>query len=69
MIKSFGKDPLLCCNCKSEMLLWKIWHPIYGTIFDLSRDGPFLTEEKKTIESRNIKNERKGNLQLSLFPL
>ena len=64
MIKSFGKDPLLCSKCNKEMLLWKIWHPTYGTIFDLSRDGPSL--EKKKIQ-KNTK--RKGHIQLSLFPV
>ena len=31
--ESVGKDPLICPNCGSEMELWKIWNPKYGTIF------------------------------------
>lgn len=27
LIKSFGADPLICPQCKDEMLLWRIWHP------------------------------------------
>ncbi len=68
MIKSFGKDPLLCSKCKEEMLLWKIWHPKYGTIFDLSRDGPFLAEKKKLNNNRS-KRQRNRHLQLSMFPV
>ena len=36
MINSFGRDPLICSKCKEEMLLWRIWHPKYGEIFDFS---------------------------------
>jgi len=67
MIKSFGNDPLLCSKCKEEMLLWKIWHPQYGIIFDLSRDGPFL-EENKNSQENHFENERKRHIQLALFP-
>lgn len=29
-----GRDPLLCSKCGGEMLLWEIWHPKYGIIYD-----------------------------------
>ncbi len=32
--QSTGRDPLLCAHCRSEMGLWRIWHPIYGVIYD-----------------------------------
>lgn len=32
--ESSGKDPLKCPFCGSEMKVWKIWHPIYGVIYD-----------------------------------
>ena len=32
--KSTGRDPLICPHCRSEMGLWRIWHPIYGVIYD-----------------------------------
>ena len=32
--QSTGRDPLLCAPCRSEMGLWRIWHPIYGVIYD-----------------------------------
>ena len=32
--KSTGRDPLICPHCRSEMGLWRIWHPTYGVIYD-----------------------------------
>ncbi|HYQ96934.1 MAG TPA: transposase, partial [Candidatus Nitrosocosmicus sp.] len=32
--KSTGRDPLICPHCQGEMRLWRIWHPIYGIIYD-----------------------------------
>ena len=66
MIESFGKDPLICSKCKEEMLSWKIWHPKYGAIFDLSRDGPFIEEEHYQKINRP-KSQPKAHIQLCLF--
>jgi len=47
-------------DCAARMLLWRIWHPKYGTIFDLSRDGPFENEQKdnanKIVKDRQDKH-------------
>ena len=32
--QSTGRDPLICPHCRGEMGLWRIWHPIYGVIYD-----------------------------------
>jgi hypothetical protein len=29
-----GKDPFVCSYCGGEMMLWKIWHPSYGVLYD-----------------------------------
>lgn len=29
-----GNDPFLCSKCGGEMILWEIWHPKYGIIYD-----------------------------------
>lgn len=68
MIKSFGKDPLICSKCKEEMLLWRIWHPKYGEIFDLSRDGPFEYDIKEK-ENQTIQDRKNKHIQLALFPI
>ena len=31
---STGRDPLVCPHCRSEMGVWRIWHPTYGVIYD-----------------------------------
>jgi hypothetical protein len=35
--KSTGRDPLICPHCQGEMRLWRLWHPIYGIIYDEAR--------------------------------
>ena len=30
--KSTGRNPLVCEPCRSEMGLWRLWHPTYGVI-------------------------------------
>jgi len=32
--QSTGRDPCICPHCQSEMGVWRIWHPIYGVIYD-----------------------------------
>jgi hypothetical protein len=32
--QSTGRDPLRCPHCRSEMGVWRIWHPTYGVIYD-----------------------------------
>jgi hypothetical protein len=34
VIASTGRDPLRCARCGGEMMLWKVWHPRYGVIYD-----------------------------------
>jgi len=34
VIETSGKDPFICSRCGGEMMLWKIWHPSYGVIYD-----------------------------------
>lgn len=34
VIETSGKDPFICSHCGGEMMLWKIWHPSYGVIYD-----------------------------------
>lgn len=71
MIRSFGKDPLVCGSCHQEMELWRIWHPAYGTIYDLGRDSPAVVHEKKAEKSKvKTPKERPRRFhQLCLFPV
>ena len=71
IIRSFGKDPLLCKKCREEMLLWRIWHPKYGTIFELSRDGPFENAQTDNAYNANkvVKDCQDKHIQIGLFPI
>lgn len=59
LIESFGKDVLKCPCCGSEMELWRIWHPKYGDIYDISRDAPeiksYVKEEKAEQKEKDQK--------------
>jgi Putative transposase/Transposase zinc-binding domain len=32
--QSTGRDPFICPHCQGEMVVWRIWHPTYGVIYD-----------------------------------
>ena len=34
-----GRDPFVCGKCGGEMILWQIWHPRYGIIYDELKEG------------------------------
>jgi hypothetical protein len=34
VLASTGRDPLRCTRCGGEMLLWQVWHPRYGVVYD-----------------------------------
>lgn len=56
--RKFGKDPLLCERCGTEMVLWKVWTPTSGVVDDRPDDAP---------EWREVAAPAKpgGNAQLS----
>lgn len=79
LIQSFGKNPLICPRCKTEMELWIIWHPRYGNIYDavvelkkgcVEKDGG---RKKKDVGRRHDSFSRRprGQIpsQISLFEM
>ena len=76
-----GDDPFTCPNCGKEMVLWEIWVPEYGKIYNELEEirsgkyAPIEFEEKSKKESRRRFNGRNGAtlwrgdniLQLSLY--
>jgi hypothetical protein len=34
VLASTGRDPLRCVRCGGEMMLWQVWHPRYGLVYD-----------------------------------
>ncbi len=61
-----GKDPFICRNCGREMILWKLWHPDYGFIYDEEEGSPCKTVQVSknhffktgaTISSRHVRGQ------------
>jgi len=51
-----GKDPLICPHCKSQMEIWKVWHPDYGVMYDELEEmkrGKYEWKEKEAIAREN----------------
>ena len=34
VMETTARDPFICSRCGGELMLWKIWHPSYGVIYD-----------------------------------
>ena len=34
VMETGANDPFICSRCGGELMLWKIWHPSYGVIYD-----------------------------------
>ena len=73
LIRTFGRDPLVCPRCGDEMELWRVWHPRYGDLFDWGRDSPGveLLDEKDSTEGKaqSFLEGSRWASQLSLFPV
>lgn len=76
-IEISSKDPFLCRYCGNEMVLWLIWHPKYGNLFDeyenikAGKYTPFIIDEGETGDKGGGCPIRPstGNVQLSLFAM
>jgi len=72
LINSFKIDPFRCPHCGSELILYQVWHPDYGLVYDICRDENWqeldtidVVEEEKPKEQRPIKQDS----QLYLFEM
>jgi len=65
IIKSFGNDPMKC-SCGTEMELWRIWHPEYGTVYSYEDNcAPILGDaNEKKEEEKEENNTHPRNEQL-----
>jgi hypothetical protein len=68
-----GKDPLICPHCRSQMEIWKVWHPDYGVIYDELEEmkkSKYEWKEKEAIARENNKKTiwpAAKRVQLPLF--
>ncbi len=76
-IEMSSKDPFLCRYCGNEMVLWLIWHPKYGMLFDENENikagkyTPFVIGGGETGNRGSGCSvwPPTGNVQLSLFAM
>jgi len=67
---SFGIDPFRCPNCDQELILYEVWHPKHGIIYNIFRDEnwrDYVVGEEKTTEQRATQQD--SNLSLFEVPL
>ncbi|MGD9733510.1 MAG: hypothetical protein AB7U45_15135, partial [Desulfamplus sp.] len=76
-LESCGKNHWSCKYCGNELMLWEIWHPNYGMLFDEYENIKKRTCPQLIIEDGG-RNDRgggcavrpaSGTVQLSLFPM
>jgi hypothetical protein len=67
VMESTASDPFICSRCGGELILWKIWHPSYGIIYDEEeRIKTGYYERDKRRRNPDVRNIRYPLLQLSL---
>jgi hypothetical protein len=67
-----GNDPFVCKYCGGGMILWKIWHPNCGYIFDeeeqIKQDKYGVKEWFEERDRSPVRSTTRG-IQLPLFPV
>lgn len=58
---SFGIDPFRCPKCGSELILYEVWHPKYGTVYNIFRDQNWI---EYVVEEEGRKTEEPDYLSL-----
>ena len=67
VIETSSKDPFVCSRCGGELILWKIWHPSYGVIYDEEeRVKSGYYERDQRARDPDVRHLRYPLLQLSL---
>ena len=62
---SFGLDPLRCPKCGSELILYEVWHPKYGVIYDIFKDENWIEEDTNyVVEEEREQTEEADSLSL-----
>ncbi len=71
--ESFGIDPFRCPKCGNELVLYKVWHPKYGAVYDIYRDEHWQeVNTSYVVEEKNPGGQRTSwqqDSQLSLFEM
>jgi hypothetical protein len=71
---SFGIDPFRCPKCGNELILYEIWHPKYGVVYDIYRDEYWQESDTGYVVEKETRTEQQERFiqrdsQLSLFEM
>jgi len=70
---SFGIDPFKCPKCGQQLILYEIYHPNYGSLYDIYRDENWIeTDAFDVVEEESVKEHGRPiqqDTQLSLFEM
>jgi hypothetical protein len=67
VMETGSKDPFTCSRCGGELMLWRVWHPSYGVIYDEAerlKSGYYERDQRGG--DQDVGNLRHPLLQLSL---
>jgi hypothetical protein len=66
LIETFGVNPFKCTKCNKDMILWKVWHHKYGTIYNVLDKSNYrsIAEDDYIDKTKDINYTTK---QLELF--
>ena len=67
VMETTARDPFICSRCGGELILWRIWHPSYGVIYDEEerlKSGQY--ERSQRGRDPDVGDLRYSLLQLSL---
>jgi hypothetical protein len=67
MKRAYGKDPLLCEQCGTEMWLMYVWHPDHGVLYDELEQIKAGKYDFYAVSQAGVKNKREKVVQLPLF--
>jgi len=62
---SFGIDPFRCPRCGNQLILYEVWHPKYGSVYNIFRDEHWIEADRDyVVEEERSKAAKYSNLSL-----
>ena len=67
IVETFGENPFICSNCNEEMILWEIWLPKYGKIYNALERKNYFDIQKENRHEKKKEIEKYSFEQICLF--
>ena len=64
---SFGENPFIYSNCNEEMILWEIWLPKYGKIYNALERKNYFDIQKENRREKKKEIDKYSFEQICLF--